>query len=75
MRPIVPPMLALLLAGCLATPKPPAPPPQAFKYVPCSALAPVDLNEEAVMAADERSARQLLGNDEVISKLCRTKQK
>ncbi len=62
-------LLALALAGCQTI----KPLPPTGRVIPCSTVAPVNINEEAIDHLSERAARQLLGNDRVISELCARK--
>ncbi len=63
------PMLALALAGCQTI----KPLPPTGRVIPCSTVAQVQINEEAIDHLSERAARQLLGNDRVIETMCARK--
>jgi hypothetical protein len=62
-------LLALALAGCQTI----KPLPPTGRVIPCSTVAEVAVNAEAIDHLSDRAARQLLGNDRVIGELCRKK--
>ncbi len=70
-RPIIPPLLGLLVAGCTTMPNLGP----AGRYVPCTALGKVIVNEEAIPPLAEEPTFQIHGNNEAIREFCtRTKQ-